>query len=405
MFKTITFFDAGFRNTLKPLTLTRPVSEIRIGIQTIREKWESIFDMKASWDAHTYLKEKFPDLSKPETLYLYGGCLPSPEIIRQINALNVGDSIWHDDLLIAYSGSPEAWTEYTSTGRFKGKNLLLDGEANILKYPYQLLSWNSSEIKADFKRFISEKKGAVVSETVRIIGDLYDKDGNLQFFMEEGALAEYITVNLSKGPVYIGKDAEVMEGSHLRGPVAICDHATVNMGTRIYSSSTIGPWCKVGGELSNVIFLGYSNKGHEGFLGDSIIGEWCNIGADTNNSNLKNDYSEVKLWDYATQRFLKTGRQFCGLIMGDHTKCGINTMFNTGTVAGVAANVAVSGFPRNFVPSFTLTTSKGIQKVNLETVYQIAERMMNRRSITLTDVDKAILKAVFDETEQFRVRL
>ncbi|MFB6341358.1 putative sugar nucleotidyl transferase [Saccharicrinis sp. FJH62] len=405
MFKTITFFDAGFRNTLKPLTFTKPVSEIRAGIQTFREKWELIFDVKTSWDAHEYLKDKFPDRPEPETLYLYGGCLPTPELIVQIKALNPGDSIWYDDRLMALFGNPFEWLDFKNSGQTKGKRFLLDGEPHVLKYPYQLLGWNQNEIKADFKRLTANRKSAVVSDSVRFIGDQYDKEGNPQFFMEEGAVAEYITVNLKKGPVYIGKDAEVMEGSHLRGPVAICDHATINMGTRIYSSSTIGPWCKVGGELSNVIFTGYSNKGHEGFLGDSIIGEWCNIGADSNNSNLKNDYSEVKLWDYATQRFLKTGRQFCGLIMGDHTKCGINTMFNTGTVAGVAANVAVSGFPRNFVPSYTLTTAKGVEKVKLETVFQIAERVMSRRNITLTDIDKAILKAVFDETEQFRSRL
>ncbi|MFB6318109.1 putative sugar nucleotidyl transferase [Saccharicrinis sp. FJH54] len=405
MFQSLTFFDSAFRNTLKPLSFTRPVSEIRAGILTLREKWESELGIKASWDAEDYLRDKFPDLSKNETLYLYGGCFPTRELIKQINTLNPGDSIWNDDRLIAFLGQPGKWSEIRISGQSEGRRLLLDGTPRVLYYPYQLLGWNSDEIKADLKRLIADRKSSEVSSTVQIIGDMYDREGNLQFFMEEGSVAEYITVNLTKGPVYIGRDAEVMEGSHLRGPVAICDHATVNMGTRIYSSSTIGPWCKVGGELSNVIFTAYSNKGHEGFLGDSVIGEWCNIGADSNNSNLKNDYSEVKLWDYATQRFLKTGRQFCGLIMGDHTKCGINTMFNTGTVTGVAANIAVSGFPRNFVPSFTLTTSKGVQRVSLETVFQIAERVMSRRNISLSDADKAILKAVFDETEQFRARL
>lgn len=404
MFKTITFFDAGYRDTLKPLTFLRPVSEIRIGILTIREKWESIYKTKSSWDAMEYLSAKFPNLSSDDSLYLYGGCLPTEELVRQLSNLNPGDSVWFDDRIIAFRGSADMWIQ-AKAGRPGGKRVALDGEAKILSYLYQLLSWNGNQIKEDIARLTSEKKSAPISSSVQIIGDLTDREGKQHLYIEEGASVEYITINLSNGPVYIGRNAEVMEGSHLRGPVAVCDHATVKMGTRIYSSTTIGPWCKVGGELSNVIFLGYSNKGHEGFLGDSIIGEWCNIGADSNNSNLKNDYSEVKLWDYATQRFLKTGRQFCGLVMGDHSKCGINTMFNTGTVTGIASSIAVSGFPRNFVPSFTLTTFGGIKKVSLETVFKVAERVMERRKKTLSDTEKSILEAVFTETEPFRARI
>lgn len=404
MFKSITFFDEPYRENLKPLSFTKPISEFRIGILKIREKWERIFECKSTWITAEYLQSKFPNQPSTDTLFIYGGTLPTTELKNQMLQLEPGDSIWCDDELVVFRGGTKDFKPANVLTNSAAKRLLLDGEPQLIKRTHHLLIHNSQQIKADYELLDCNRGNVCVDKSIVVIGDLFDANGNQQLYIEESAQASHITINLKNGPVYIGRDAEVMEGSMLRGPIAICNNATVNMGARIYSGTTIGPWCKVGGEINNVIFTAYSNKGHEGFLGDSVIGEWCNIGADSNNSNLKNDYSEVKLWNYAIERFEKTGRQFCGLIMGDHSKCGINTMFNTGTVVGVAANIALSGFPRNFVPSFTLTTSKGIEKTSLTHFYNVAERVLARRGLVLNDADKTIFDAIFKETIHFRSR-
>jgi UDP-N-acetylglucosamine diphosphorylase/glucosamine-1-phosphate N-acetyltransferase len=223
-----------------------------------------------------------------------------------------------------------------------------------------------------------------------------------RIFAEEGAKVEYSILNAAEGPIYIGKGAEIMEGCKVRGPFALCENAVLKLDAKIYGATTVGPECRVGGEVSNVVFLGYSNKGHDGFLGNSVIGEWCNIGADTNSSNLKNTYEPVKLWSYATGRFEKTGLTFCGLMMGDHAKCGINTMFNTGTVAGVGANIFGTGFPRNFIPSFAWGGAQGFETFQPAKFFITAEAMMTRRKIKLTSTDKDILNEVFRLTAGYR---
>ncbi|MGB1307109.1 MAG: glucose-1-phosphate thymidylyltransferase, partial [Flavobacteriales bacterium] len=216
------------------------------------------------------------------------------------------------------------------------------------------------------------------------------------------AKVEHAILNASTGPIYVGKDAEIMEGSIVRGPLAMCENSVLKMGAKIYGATTLGPYCKVGGEVNNSVLLGYSNKGHDGFLGNSVLGEWCNLGADTNNSNLKNNYAEVKLWSYQSERFVNTGLQFCGLIMGDHSKCGINTMFNTGTVVGVSANVFGAGFPRNFVSSFSWGGSAGYMTYRLNKVFEVAEKVMQRRAIEFNQVEKDILTEVFELTKSYR---
>jgi UDP-N-acetylglucosamine diphosphorylase/glucosamine-1-phosphate N-acetyltransferase len=238
------------------------------------------------------------------------------------------------------------------------------------------------------------RTSAPISDTVQVLG----KD----VFFEEGAKAEFVTINANTGPVYIGKDAEIMEGSVIRGPFALCEHSAVKLSAKIYGPTTIGPESKVGGELNNVVIQGYSNKGHDGFLGNSVLGEWCNIGADSNNSNLKNNYAEVRLWDYETACFAKTGLQFCGLIMGDHSKCGINTMFNTGTVVGVSANIYGSGFPRNFVPSFSWGGASGFTEYKTNKAFEVAAKVFERRGLEFDEVEQRILDHVFEMTKVYR---
>ncbi len=263
-----------------------------------------------------------------------------------------------------------------------------------INYPWDIFSGNGEEIVSDLA-LIKNKKKHQLSSTNNII----QED---DIFVEEGVKAEYATINASSGPVYIGKDAEIMEGSVIRGPFAMLDHSVLKLSAKIYGPTTLGPYVKVGGEVNNAVFFGYSNKAHDGFVGNSVIGEWCNLGADTNSSNLKNNYAEVKAWNYVQEKFIPTGKQFCGLIMGDHSKCGINTMFNTGTVVGISANVFGSGFPRNLVPSFTWGGAQGYQLYRLEKALEVAEKVMARRSIKLEETDKNIFNRVFELTKKYR---
>jgi UDP-N-acetylglucosamine diphosphorylase/glucosamine-1-phosphate N-acetyltransferase len=270
-----------------------------------------------------------------------------------------------------------------------------DDEVLKLEHTWDIFSKNGQAIEDDFELLTKGRRSQQIPSSNNVISGEY-------IFIEEGAKLEFATLNASSGPIYIGKDAEIMEGSMIRGPFALCEHATVKLGAKIYGPTTVGPHSKVGGEVNNSVIFGYSNKGHDGFLGNSVLGEWCNLGADTNNSNLKNNYAEVRLWDYNTETFAKTGLQFCGLMMGDHSKCGINTMFNTGTVVGVSANIFGSGFPRNFVPSFSWGGNGGFTTYLTNKAFEVAEVVMSRRDIELTDIDKAILEHVFEVTKKFR---
>lgn len=394
----IVFFDGDFRETLKPLSFTRPISEFRLGITTIREKWLPYFNSPYGWQTCQSLEGLFPgnNTSEHPKYYIYGGLIPSPALVAHIKKMSIGDAVWFEGKPVVFYGNA---SEKESLVPHESIYQLPETE-RVLVYPYHVLDFNKSAIEEDIERVAEGRKSALPSETVQVIG----KDSGHKFFIEPGAKIECATINITHGSVYIGANAEVMEGSHLRGPIAICNNATVNMGAKIYGGTTIGPWCKVGGEVNNSILFAYSNKGHDGFLGDSVLGEWCNLGADTNNSNLKNDYSLVKLWDYKTQRFRPTGRQFCGLIMGDHSKSSINTMFNTGTVVGVGANIATNGFPRNFVPSFTLATSGNLAEIKVDAMLKVAERVMERRGVSLSEALKKLYSDIFEQTTCFRMR-
>jgi UDP-N-acetylglucosamine diphosphorylase/glucosamine-1-phosphate N-acetyltransferase len=372
------------RGNLLPLTYTRPVSEIRIGIDTIAQKWQSMLPGNYFYDTVDYLRAKYAPCPDEADLRIAGNVVADAALVSAVQALAPGEALYCGDMLIAVRGVEQRRTTYA--GHITTINMLFD-----------IFMCNDAVLRADFARLTAGRARREPSATVTVIGD------RSQLFIDaEAGDVEGCVVNVAKGPVYIGPGAEVMEGVCMRGPVALCEHATVNMGAKIYGATTIGPWSKVGGEVNNVVIFGYSNKAHDGFLGNAVIGEWCNIGAGCVASNLKNDYTEIKLWNYPAHRFVRTGLQFCGLIMGDHSKAGINTMLNTATVLGVGVNIHGSGFPRPFLASFSEGSTAGFNDVPMRKFFDTARTVMARRNIVLTDTDIAILTHVRDLAEQYR---
>lgn len=387
-------FDDSAWGKLLPLTFTRPVCEIRIGILTIREKWEKYLATECSFLTQDYLSEKYPLYTGAANIYVNGSVLPTLGLVEAIKKLLPGQCLKQESVLVAYSLVQPLKEVPSDFSSFKG---VIEYPDNILKidYPWQIFSNNGVALTADFDLLTKGRKSAPISDTNRI-------KGVENIFLEEGAKVEFSIINATTGPVYIGKDAEIMEGSIVRGPFALCEHSVLKMGAKIYGPTTIGPHSKVGGEVNNSVLFAYSNKAHDGFLGNSVLGEWCNLGADTNNSNLKNNYEKVKLWSYVEERFVSTGLQFCGLIMGDHSKSGINTMFNTGTVVGVSANIFGDGFPRNFVPSFSWGGAQGYMVYKPDKAFRTAEIVYDRRGMVLSEAEKKILVKVFEMDEKYR---
>lgn len=377
----ILFDDPETRLNLLPFTFTRPVAALRIGIDTLAEKWEYFLQEKAFFSTEDYLKGKFP-FSETENLWIDGSLIPDAPLAEAIANLKEGECLRLGPRRLAWRGAPE-------------REIIYPGVVQCLQQVWDIFRLNDMVLRADFKRLTSGRTSFQLNPSNTLIGPAED------LFIEEGAEIEASVINTRTGPVYIGRGAEVMEGCLLRGPVALCNDVQVKMGAKIYGASTFGPYVRVGGEVNNSVMLGYCNKAHEGFLGNSVVGEWCNLGADTNNSNLKNNYAPVKLWNYAKRSFVNTGLQFCGLFMGDHSKCGINTMFNTGTVVGISANIFGSGFPRNFIPSFAWGGAQGFQTYRLEEAMATARRVMERRNVPFTDADAAIFAEVF-ERDAFR---
>jgi len=386
----IILFDDHLRSQFLPLTYTRPIAELRLGIMTLKEKWEQFSNAKVSFKTEMYLSEKYPEKLSDENIYINARYIATSEFFELIQNLDPNEVLMQEEIILAYSLRKE---ESLDVSKFKKTQV--DTELDKILHVTDLFSKNHKAIADDFELLTSNRVSQEIPSTVTC----FNKD---QIFVEEGAKLYNGTLNATDGPIYIGKHAEIMENSAIRGPFALCDHSTVKMGAKIYTGTTIGPHSKVGGEISNSMILGYSNKGHDGFLGNSVVGEWCNLGADTNTSNLKNNYAEVKLWDFETSRFKNTGLQFCGLIMGDHSKCSINMMFNTGTVVGVSANIFGSGFPRNFIPSFVWGGSQGTITYKLKKVFEVAELVMQRRGLELTDVDQDILETIFEKTKPYR---
>lgn len=384
-------FDGPSRNNLLPFTYTRPVADIRIGILTIREKWETYLGFTTTTLTEDYLSEKYPMVEMDENVMINASFLPNSELAEMVKNLEENQAIFKGEDVIAFFSK-----ETQENIDFENYEAIEFNEDLIkIEHTWDIFRKNGEALTEDFELLTKGRKSQPIPSSNRLI------DAS-NVFIEEGAKLEFTILNASTGPIYIGKDAEIMEGSIIRGPFSIGEGSTVKMGAKIYGPTTVGPFCKVGGEVTNTVLFAYSNKAHEGYLGNSVLGEWCNIGADTNTSNLKNDYSEVRLWDYQTESFAKTGLQFCGLMMGDHSKCGINTMFNTGTVVGVSANIFGSGFPRNFIPSFSWGGHGGLTTYLTKKAFEVAKVVMSRRNIEFSEQDADILEHVFEETKKFR---
>lgn len=381
----VILFDDNFKENLLPFTYTRPQADIRVGILTLREKWEKRLQTKTSSITEDYLSEKFPLYLEKQNLLIAGSVCPTDDLVEAVTQLKTGQSLFKNGIPIAHvvSSLPDSLLTYS------GEKIEYRGDCRFITQLYRIFTDNKEELLIDFDLITKNRKSQTLGSSNRVIGD------KANIFIEEEAIVEAAIFNTDNSKIYIGKQAEIMEGSIIRGDFALCEHAQLKLGAKIYGPTTIGPYCKVGGEINNVVMFGYSNKAHDGFMGNSVIGEWCNIGADTNTSNLKNDYSEVKLWNYAEQRFVKTGLQFCGLIMGDHVKCGINTMFNTGTVVGVASNVFGAGYMPNFIASFRRGGAEKMQDAQIDKVISIAEKAFGRRNKKWDDIEKNILKSIF----------
>ena len=384
-------FDGSARNQLLPFTYTRPVADIRVGILTIREKWEKMLGFTSSTVTEDYLIDKFPMIEMEQNIFINASVLPTKHLVSLIKNLSENKALFIDDEPLAFFAKEDQEID------FETFDILQYTNDDILRIEntWDIFKLKGEAIKRDFKLLTTDRESQLIPEMTVA----FNKD---QIFIEEGAILPLCSLNANDGPIYIGKNSEIMEGSMIRGPFALCENATIKMGAKIYGATTIGPHSKIGGEVNNCVIFGYSNKGHDGFIGNSVLGEWCNIGADTNNSNLKNNYAEVRLWDYETEGFAKTGLQFCGLMLGDHSKCGINTMFNTGTVVGVSANIFGSGFPRNFIPSFSWGGSAGMITYKTNKAFEVAKVVMSRRDIAFTEVDIQILEHIFKETSKWR---
>lgn len=371
---------------LLPLTYTRPVAELRVGILTLSEKWKKhLSSHRVSHGSAAYLQPLFPANHDEHALHIAAGLLPNPSLVDAIDNLQPGQALVANDEWLASKGLPEDCETIPFTGDY-----------SAIRYPWDIFRLNKQEIEADFDLLTRGRTSADIADPhTRIYGE--------RIFLEEGVDIKSAIINAESGAVYLGKNAVVQEGAIIKGAFALCEGAHVNMGGKMRGDNTIGPYSKVGGEVSNCVLQGYSNKGHDGFLGNAVLGEWCNIGADSNNSNLKNNYTNIKMWDFASGRFKDTGLQFCGLIMGDHSKCGINTMFNTGTTVGVSANIFGSGFPRTIIPSFAWGGANGFSTYQPRRAFETAQLVMERRNKTLTEADKEVLQHIFELTKPQRV--
>lgn len=390
----IILFDQS-RENLLPLTFLRPVADIRCGILTLAQKWKIISNANISYLTENYLSKKFPLTHSADNIYIAGNLIGTRGLWEFIKELEPNQKLMISNQLVALRSSQKYSTaneieQAPGKAFFFGEDFSGDSHIRFIQYPFHIFANNDFAIKQDFDLLTTNRKSQAISSTNTVVGN-----ASLVFF-EKGAKVECAVLNTTAGPIYVGRDAEIMEGCMVRGPLALGDHAILKMGTKIYGATTIGPECRAGGEISNSVLFSYSNKGHDGFLGNSVIAEWCNLGADTNNSNLKNNYGKVDIYNYAQKDFISTNLQFCGLIMGDHSKAGINTMFNTGTVAGVNANIFGAGFPPKYIPSFSWGGFENAAVFKFEKAVELATEVMKRRKIDFDKTEEEILKAVFE---------
>lgn len=386
-------FDDDTHGHLLPLTYTRPVAALRAGILTLAERWQKRLGQPVSWLTKDYLSEKYPLHTSRDNILVNGSLVADASIVEEIGQLPMGKCIRHNGMVLALRTDS---TEISTTIFDENfPEVELRSRVLCITRPWHIFEYNEILIEADYELITRGRQSAPLHDTNRLLNPS-------RIFAEPGAVAQCAILNATTGPVYLGEASEVMEGSIVRGAFALGEHSNLKMGAKIYGPTTFGPHCKVGGEVNNSVLQGFSNKAHDGFLGNSVLGEWCNLGADTNNSNLKNNYTPVRLWSYPERRFSDTGLQFCGLIMGDHSKCGINTMFNTGTVVGVSANIFGDGYPRNFIPSFSWGGAQGFITYTIPKAFETIERVMGRRGLPFTEADKNILNHVYKQSAEFR---
>jgi UDP-N-acetylglucosamine diphosphorylase/glucosamine-1-phosphate N-acetyltransferase len=384
-------FDGTVRAALLPFTYTRPVADIRIGILTIREKWEKYLGFTTTTLTEEYLSEKYPMVEMDVNIMINASFLPNSVLADMVQDLAPNQAIFQGEEVIAfYTNDTQEEVDFDSY-----EIIEFSEECLTVQHTWDIFAKNDAAIRQDFELITEGRNSQPIPKSVNVLCPE-------NIFIEEGAKLEFVTLNASTGPIYIGKNAEIMEGSVIRGPFALCEFGRVKLASKVYGATTVGPHSVIGGEVNNSVLFGYSNKGHDGFLGNSVLGEWCNIGADSNNSNLKNNYEEVRLWSYETEGFARSGLQFCGLMMGDHSKCGINTMFNTGTVVGVSANIFGSGFPRNFVPSYSWGGAAGFSTYLTSKAFQTAKIVMARRQVEFSEQDAKILEHIFEITKKYR---
>jgi UDP-N-acetylglucosamine diphosphorylase/glucosamine-1-phosphate N-acetyltransferase len=388
----ILFDNPTIRQNLLPFTFTRPVASIRVGILTVAEKWEKYLGVKPSFATESYLSKKFSLHHEADNIWINGAVCPTLDLVAAIKQLNAGDAITLNSMIVAVR-TPDDEVPEVITGVITEFTKPL----TVLDQVWKIYQHNGAQIKEDFNLITKGRKSIGIQ-------DEFTRTYNAnQIFVEEGAQIKAAILNAENGPIYLGKNSVVNEGAIIRGPFALCEESHVNMGAKVRGDTTVGPYSKIGGEVSNSVIFGYSNKAHDGFLGNSVIGEWCNIGADTNTSNLKNNYENIKIWNYAKGGFKDTGLMFCGLMLGDHSKCGINTMFNSGTVVGVSASIFGDGYPRNFIPSFAWGGAAGFTTYQLSKALDTASKAMARRKIELSAVDEEILRTLYNESAPYRV--
>ncbi|MGY8920637.1 MAG: GlmU family protein [Flavobacteriales bacterium] len=384
-------FDGAVRNQLLPFTFTRPVADIRIGILTIREKWEKFLGSTTTTVTEEYLSDKFPMVELEQNVLINASFCPSENLVLLIKNLQENQAIFYNDEPLAFYANEDQEIDFDAFTVTQ----YTDDDVLRIENTWDIFEKNHQAIKRDYDVLTQGRTSEAIPQTTIAFNPEH-------IFIEKGAKVMCASLNATDGPIYIGKDTVLMEGATIQGPFALCEHSSVKMGAKIYGGTTIGPHCKVAGEVANSVMMGYSNKGHDGYMGNSVLGHWCNLGADTNTSNLKNNYAQVRLWDYDTEKFAKTGTQFCGLMMGDHSKCGINTMFNTGTVVGVSANIFGAGYPRNFIPSFSWGGSSGMETYNTTKAFEVAAVVMARRGLEFDTQEEAILNEVFEISKQWR---
>jgi len=380
------------RQQLLPFTFTRPLGDLRVGILTIAQKWQQHLRGSVSFLTQPYLQAKFSAQFTADNLIIHGSLCPDEKLLERIRGLQTGEGLYNQQVVLAYRTSEDELPEVLGKGMTEYTEPL-----TLIDQPWKIFQHNAEQLRADFDLITRGR-------TSHPITDLHTRvynPGNI--FLEKGVEIRAAVLNAEAGPIYLGVNSQVQEGALIKGPFSLGEESVINMGGKMRGDTTIGPRCKVGGEISNSVLWGNSNKAHDGFLGNSVLGEWCNLGADTNTSNLKNNYEPVKLWSYGQAKFVSTGLQFCGLMMGDHSKCGINTMFNTGTVVGVGANIFGDGYPRNFVPSFAWGGAAGFTTFALARAFETAARVMERRKQVLTEADKAVLASVFEQTAGYRI--